>query len=129
MSREPFVSIILVNYNGKHYLGDCLRSLLSVDYREFELVFVDNASTDGSVDFVKSFFPHSNVKVVVADRNYGFAGGNNIGVRYVDPSAKYVVFLNNDTVVDKGWLRALVDVMEKDPLVGAAQSKVMLLRI
>lgn len=83
---------------------------------------VDNASDDGSVDYVKTNYPW--VKVLALDRNYGFARGNNIGAK--NAKGKYVVFLNNDTVVTPGWLNELVDVMEKDRDIGIAGSKILL---
>jgi hypothetical protein len=122
---EPIVSVVVLNFNGKKFLGRCLDSVLKSDYPNFEVIFVDNASTDGSVEFVRSNFgQNSNLRIMRNDRNFGFAEGNNIGVRAA--KGNYVVFLNNDTEVDHMWLKELVTVMESDKKIGAAQSKLLL---
>lgn len=103
----PSVSIIVLNYNGLQYLKDCFSSLLALDYPndKFEIVMVDNGSTDGSVHFTETNFPA--VRIVRLDKNYGFAKGNNIGADHA--KFEYLAFLNNDTVVDRKWLIALVE--------------------
>jgi len=108
LSSLPLVSIIIVNWNGKQHLKRCLSSLEKTNYPSdrYEVVFVDNCSTDGSVDFVKANFPR--VKVVVFEKNYGFAKGNNLSVKHT--IGEYLVFLNNDTEVTADWLIELVDV-------------------
>lgn len=121
------VSIIIPNYNGKHYLDFCLRSVLETDYPNLEVLVVDNGSTDGSVEYVISnFSKDTRVKVIVLDKNYGYPAANNIGAKQAN--GKYLVFLNNDTKVDKGWLKELVQVFELDRSVGMAQGKVLLMR-
>jgi hypothetical protein len=100
--------------------------VLNTTYANYEIIFVDNASSDGSIEYVKEKFgSHPKLKLVVNDENYGFALGNNIGARHA--SGKYLVFLNVDTIVDSSWLKELVSVMETDPLVGAAQCKLLLM--
>ncbi len=84
---------------------------------------VDNASTDGSVDYVRTSYPW--VRVLALDRNYGFAKANNLGSEAA--KGEYIVFLNNDTVVTSLWLKELVGVMEKDENVGIAGSKILFL--
>jgi GT2 family glycosyltransferase len=121
----PMVSVVVLNFNGKKLLGKCLDSVLKSDYPNFEVVFVDNASTDGSVEFVRSNFgQYSNLRIMRNDGNFGFAEGNNIGARVA--RGKYVAFLNNDTEVDPEWLKELAKVMESDGTIGAAQSKLLL---
>ena len=100
----PFCSIVIVNYNGKHLLHDCLSAVLAQSYDRFEVIVVDNASTDGSPEFIESNFPA--VTVVRSRVNAGFAGGNNLGARLA--RGNLIVLLNNDTIVAEGWLRALV---------------------
>lgn len=125
MSALPFVSIIVLNYNGKGFLERCLSSLLQINYPSecYEVILVDNGSTDGSVNFVERNYP--NVKVLALPINYGFTTGNNKGAK----SAKgdIFVFLNNDTFVDKNWLHELIWVMahEKIDICG---SKVVFMR-
>lgn len=102
-------SVIIPNWNGKELLSDCLHSLSCQSYADFEIIVVDNGSTDGSVEYLKTVFPK--VQVISLDKNYGFAKAINEGVN-VSLSA-YVVFLNNDTQVDKDWLKNLVATAKK----------------
>lgn len=105
----PFVSIIVLNYNGKNFLNACLLSLSKIDYPKssYEVIMVDNGSVDGSVEYVRKNFPW--VHVVTLNKNYGFGGGNNIGIRFA--RGEYLVFLNNDTRVTKDWLSKLVQAL------------------
>ena len=99
------VSIVIVNYNGAHLLRNCLDSVLAQHYPRFEVILVDNCSDDDSVRFVKERY--TSVRIVQATENLGFAGGNNFGVR--EAHGALIVLLNNDTVVQPGWLQGLVD--------------------
>ena len=76
---EKLISIIIVNWNGKKWLRKCLDSLTKQTYKNYEIIFVDNASYDGSVKFIKENYPFA--KIIVNSKNLGFAGGNNIGFR------------------------------------------------
>ncbi|HTM04519.1 MAG TPA: glycosyltransferase family 2 protein [Vicinamibacterales bacterium] len=114
MSREapaargdsiPAVSIVIVTWNGRQYLEDCLTAVSAQQGADFETIVVDNASSDGTASWLRSRFPW--VRVLTLDRNLGFAGGNNAGVRAA--RGRYVALLNNDTIVEEGWLRALMD--------------------
>jgi GT2 family glycosyltransferase len=101
----PFCSVIIVNYNGKHLLHDCLTAVLSQSYGRFEVIVVDNASKDGSADFLRARFPA--VTLVALDETRGFAGGNNEGARRAQ--GDLLVLLNNDAIAGEGWLSALVE--------------------
>ena len=91
-----------------------------------EIVFVDNDSSDKSIDYVKLCFnDDARIRIVALNKNFGFTEGNNIGSRYVNKQAKYIVFLNPDTQVDKNWLKELVSAMELDYTVGMAQSLIL----
>jgi GT2 family glycosyltransferase len=126
LRHQPLVSVVVLNYNGLTFIDKCLNSVLNNNYSDFELLLVDNASTDGSLEYVKEKFGHNTrIKIIANDRNYGFAEGNNIGLRYV--KGEFVVFLNMDTEVDSSWLEQLVKVMESNPTIGAAQSKLLLM--
>jgi GT2 family glycosyltransferase len=116
------VSIIIVNYNGRHVLGELFESLDRQTCPAEEVIMVDNASTDGSVDFVKERFPW--VQIIVSPMNVGFAEGNNIG--FANARSEYIALLNNDTVVDEGWLGELVRTLDGDKRAGAAVSKIYL---
>jgi GT2 family glycosyltransferase len=127
----PLVSIIVLNFNGKKTLGkileDCLLSVLETNYPNMELIFVDNASTDDSVAFVtKRFSSSSNLRIIRNDKNYGFAEGNNRGIR--EARGKYLALLNSDTKVDPDWLRELV-VAAQNSQVGAVQSKLLIMNM
>ncbi len=102
----PKVSVVVLNYNGKQHLADCLSSLLELDYptEKLELLLVDNASADDSVAFVRQNFPR--VRVVQNPDNLGFAAGNNRGAEAA--TGEYVALLNNDTRVDPQWVKELV---------------------
>lgn len=116
------VSVIIANLNGEMYLLDCLASLGAQTFRDFEVLLVDNGSTDGSLRLISDEFPW--VRVIPLGENMGFAKGNNIG--FQASSSKYVATLNNDTIVDKNWLKALYEVAESDGNIGMVGSKILL---
>ena len=107
--REP-VTIIILNYNGKQFLKDCLSSVLVQTYNNFEVILFDNNSDDGSIEYVKSEFTDSRIISVRSEQNLGFAGGNNEALKYCKNDL--VVLLNNDTIVKESWLNELVAAME-----------------
>jgi GT2 family glycosyltransferase len=113
------VSVIILNWNGKKFLQECLDSLGAQTYRDFEAILVDNGSTDGSVDFVRESFPW--VRLVVLPENTGFAGGNNRGLEAA--GGEFVVALNNDTRVVPEFLAELVAPVLADPRIGMVAAK------
>jgi len=119
----PLVSVIIVNYNGKHYLKQCLSSLSTQSYPAIEIIFVDNGSSDGSVEYVRKEFP--SVRIIVSKKNLGFAKGNNIGIK--EARGELIATLNNDTEVTPRWLEELVSAMDSDELVGMCASKMLFL--
>jgi GT2 family glycosyltransferase len=118
LNKEPLVSIIILGYNSKKFLEKCISSVLRQNYKNYEIIYVDNNSTDGSAEFVRKKF--RKVKILQLKKNYGFAEGNNRGYRIA--KGKYVVLLNPDTIVSRNWLRQLVIPAEKDPEVAAVSS-------
>ena len=119
---QPIISVIIVNWNGKHLLGECLSSLFEQTATEIEIIVVDNGSQDGSADYVQELFPQ--VRLVQLQKNLGFAGGNNAGLRIA--CGKYVALLNNDTKVDPLWLANLLREAEASPhSVGMWASKIL----
>lgn len=92
-------------------------------FTDFQIVFVDNNSVDGSVEFIKENYSSDKIKIIISDDNLGFAGGNNLGFKHC--AGEYIVLLNNDTTVDKDWLKNLIDCIDADESIGMAQSLVL----
>ena len=122
MTRDPHVVVVILNWNGKRDTLECLSSVRAIDYPSFEIVVVDNGSTDDSVPAIKVHFP--GISVIETGQNLGYAGGNNVGMRYaIQQGADYVLLLNNDTIVDRSLLTALARAARKlgDDAILAAQ--------
>ena len=102
------IAIIILGYNNKHYLRDCFKNIQSSTYKKYQIVFVDNNSTDGSIEYTRKYYP--DIIVIKNANNYGFAKGNNIGIKYAlnKLKAKYVFILNPDTILDKNCLQWLI---------------------
>ncbi len=110
---------LLVNWNGREDTLACLRSLEAVQGVPFDIVVVDNASRDGSVEHIRAAFPQ--VTVLESPTNLGFTGGNNLGLRYARQRGyEYVLLLNNDTEVAPDFLAPLVQALEDDSQAAAA---------
>ncbi len=125
--------LVILNHNSLKSLGsrsvEFLRSILSTDYPELEVVVVDNASSDSSDVVIEDELRKlGRGRVVRAGRNLGYAGGNNLGFRLFGHDSKYVGFLNNDIEVEPDWLKRIVEVMEGDERIAAAQPKILQLR-
>lgn len=120
----PLVSVITVNHNRGALLADLLSSLRRQSYTNHEVVVVDNASTDGSLELLRRDFPE--VRVLAQSENLGFTGGNNAGIRAA--KGELVALANNDTVADPRWLEELVRACLEDPRIGAVGSKILFLR-
>ncbi len=120
---NPNVAIILVNWNGLAVTKQCLHSLRALRYRSFQVIVVDNASSDGSAEMLPKEFPE--IVLLTADTNLGFAGGNNIGFRYAfQHHFSYILMLNNDTIVEPDFLDHLIQYMERHPDAGAIQPRI-----
>jgi len=119
---HSLISVVIVNWNGKHLLGECLDSLFAQSVGGVEIILVDNGSQDGSVGYVLERY--RDVRVVSLPENIGFAGGNNAGIRIA--SGKYIALLNNDTKVDHEWIPSLLKEAESSPAhVGMWASKIL----
>ncbi len=120
----PFVSVIILNFNGQSYLPNCLESVLKNTYADYEVILVDNASTDDSIEKIQDHCGgDSRLRIIQNKENLGFSGGNNIGFQH--SKGQYVVFLNNDTTVAPDWLAILVAALENDLTIGLAQSLIL----
>ena len=127
MSTKYDVSVIVINYNSKKYIDNLFDSLAGLVHSDFsyEVIVVDNASTDDSIAYLESkqYDSKMNLNIVRSDTNRGFAGGNNYGVKHA--KGEYIVFLNNDTAVDKMWLEELYHFIKKNKNCVIANSKVL----
>ena len=119
---SPFFSIIILNWNGRHLLEECLDSVLSQGFRDFEVFVVDNGSTDGSIDFLREGWG-DRIRIIPLPSNLGFAGGNNAGIRAA--GGRWIVLLNNDTAVEPGWLSALAGAIGRHPDAGMFTPKIL----
>ena len=123
MKEKPLVSIITVNYNGLEYLKMLFTSLRRVTYSPLEVILVDNASTDESVEYTRRHFPE--VVILRNPENYMYARGNNEGIRIA--RGEILCLLNNDVEVDPGFLEPIVEAFQKDETLAAAQPKILAL--
>jgi GT2 family glycosyltransferase len=118
---KPLVSIISINYKQASVTCEMLASLRQVTYPNYEVIVVDNASPEAEVQPIADQFPE--VQLIRSAENLGFAGGNNLGIAVA--KGKYLLFLNNDTEVDPGFLEPLVELFETNPKAGIASPKII----
>jgi len=127
---DPKVSILWINYNSSSFINLALESLYAIknlDYPNYELIIVDNASTDDSLEIISKFVKSHQIKskIIRLEKNAGYTGGNNAAYRARDPDSKYIVLLNNDAVPKRDSLRKLVKIMENDESLGAVQGIIL----
>ena len=120
MSNSCRVSFIVVNWNGRHLLRDCLESIFKQSYKNYDVIVVDNASDDGSVEWICRSYPLA--QVVELSANFGFAGGNNRGL--IECHGEYIALVNNDVVLDENWLENIIVPLEEEPSVGFVSSRI-----
>ena len=120
----PKIIVLLLSYNGKHLLDDSVSSYLANDYPNFEVVVIDNGSTDGTMAYVREKWPE--VRVLRIEKNLGYSGGFNFGLDYAfnQQQADYVLITNNDVKADSNVITELVRVAESDPMIGFVTGKV-----
>lgn len=122
-NSKPEISVVIPNWNGIDSIGVCLDSLLAQTLKPHVIV-VENGSIDGSLEYIKGRYP--SVELVIHEKNLGFAGGVNGGIRRsIERNDDYVALFNNDAIADKDWLKELVSTLEQDKRVGAATCKLM----
>ena len=123
MQLFPKVFISIVNWNKQDDTMECLESVLKMDYRNYTVIVVDNASNDSSPCIIRA--KYSDVIVIENEQNLGFTGGHNIGMRYaIEHGANYVWILNNDATVEVDTLSALIDAAEKDSSIGLVSPQI-----
>lgn len=115
----PRFSIIIVSWNALHHLQEFLPSVAETNYNDIEIILADNASEDGSKEWVRQKFP--NIKIAAFDQNYGYCGGNNRAVSYA--KGEILIFLNNDVKVQPDWLTKMDSYFKKHQEVAAVQPK------
>lgn len=122
-------SIVVINYNGKEFIIECLKALERQAFKDFEVIVVDNNSADNSLYEIRSFLKGSPlttlVKLIPLDRNLGFTGGNIVGLKHANADSKYIALLNPDANADSYWLQELIKAMESYPEVGICASKMI----
>lgn len=107
------VSIILVNYNGEKYNTECINSILSNEYKNIEIIVVDNCSTDNSLELLKRIFKDK-ITIIESKYNGGFSYANNLGIEYsINNNTDYIMLLNNDTVIKPNAIKIMVDTVEQ----------------
>jgi GT2 family glycosyltransferase len=112
--KYPLVSIVILDWNGENTIRECLSSVMNLNYPSFEVIVVDNASSDKSPRIVSDEFPTT--KQIINKTNLGFAGGVNVGIRQA--KGDFVAILNNDAMLDRNWLAPLVESMHRYPKIG-----------
>jgi GT2 family glycosyltransferase len=119
--QQPIVAIVILNWNGKQFLEQFLPSVLASTYSNKRVIMADNASTDDSVEYVQSHFP--TVEILTSTQNYGFAKGYNYFLQQVQ--ADYYVLLNSDVEVTPGWIEPVIELLQSNPDIAAAQPKLL----
>ena len=119
---KKLASIILLSYNSSNDLKECIPSLTNQTYTNYEIIVVDNASTDNTPKFIRTEYPK--IKLVETGLNLGYPAGNNIGVD--NAKGDYIIILNPDTVADPNWLSQLIKPLEENPDIAFTTSKILL---
>jgi GT2 family glycosyltransferase len=122
MKHLPLISTVILNWNGKEYLYPCLQSVKGQTYPNIEIILVDNASTDGSVDYIKNLFP--DLRLFINHKNMGYGGGNNRGIS--EARGRYIFVLNSDTEIEKECVEALWRCIETGLRIGVTTPKIVL---
>ena len=97
---QPLVSVIVLNFNAKEFLVNCIDSIFDSNYQNFEVILVDNASNDQTYQICKE--KHSRINLIINEKNLGYCGGNNVGIKKA--KGEFIIILNPDTVVEPNWI-------------------------
>jgi GT2 family glycosyltransferase len=110
--KWPNVSVIIVNWNGEQFLNQCLSALTNQTVKPYEIILVDNASSDGSIDIVRRF---SNVRLIALDHNAGFAQGSNLAIKETSSQSEWIAIINPDAFAESNWLEKLIAAALRNP--------------
>lgn len=121
LPHAPKIAVVILNWNGHHYLEKFLPYVLATRYENFEVIIADNGSTDQSLTFLQETYPQ--LRTICFTQNYGFARGYNEALRQVE--AEYYVLLNSDVEVEPGWLGPMLALLESNPAIAACQPKIL----
>ena len=114
MLKLQKIAIILVNYNGKEYNEECIKSIFNSSYDNLEVIVVDNDSKDGSPELLREQFGNK-INLIMTGKNLGFSGANNIGIsKALENGCEYVVLLNNDTLIDKDLISNMIKASKEE---------------
>lgn len=119
--EQPSTDVVILNYNGKKYLPECIDSVLRTDYPAYQVYVLDNASTEDDVEFLKTHYPQ--VKIIQNSSNNGYCAAYNLAFRTC--KGKYFICLNNDVTVAADWITHLVKLAESDERIAAIQPKIV----
>ena len=113
-NMNKLASIIVLTYNAEKYIENCFRSVFAQTYRNIELIVIDNASKDKSVEIIKNIIRNTKIQVQIIENkiNIGYVGGNNLGIER--SKGEYVVILNPDVILDENYIKIIVDEFEKN---------------
>ncbi len=120
--NSKLASIVLLSYNSRDDLAECIPSLIKQTYTNHEIIIVDNASTDGSAEFIKKNYP--SIRLIETGKNLGYPAGNNVG--FAHAKGEYIVVVNPDTVADRKWLEELIKPLESNPEIALTTSKILM---
>ena len=119
---KPIVTLIIVNWNGEHFLLRCLSALMAQTVKPHEIILVDNASSDGSLEIARRF---PSVRLMASDQNTGFASGNNLAIEAASKESNWIALLNPDAFAQPRWLETLLDAAESNPEFNVFGSKLV----
>jgi GT2 family glycosyltransferase len=121
LESSPSVAVVILNWNGRHFLEKFLPSVMESSYENLSIIVADNASTDDSISFLENNYPA--IKIILNPYNEGFAKGYNTALKRV--TADYYILLNSDVEVSKGWIEPIISLMESDQKIAVCQPKIL----
>ncbi|HEY5369636.1 MAG TPA: glycosyltransferase family 2 protein [Hanamia sp.] len=121
MTHSPSVAVVILNWNGKNFLEKFLPSVMASEYENLSVIVADNASTDGSILFLRNNYPQ--IEIIANPKNEGFSKGYNSALKKV--TSDYYVLLNSDVEVTKDWIKPVISLMESDKKIAACQPKIL----